>query len=212
MEVPEYAGQSRPMHIRSALAWVLGTTSAASFGQTITISLYDYSGLDETSISRITEDAGLVLGHAAVGVKWVHCRGALASAGPAGRCEQELGDREIVVRLVASEPKHAPRRAVGLASATVEQQGGHYATVHVPAVRQLAQELGVSLDLLLAYSVVHEAVHCFLGPAHSNVGVMRATWNKKDSEEMTRLSLALTRQEARKLAAVLELPPASPGR
>jgi hypothetical protein len=32
---------------------------------------------------------------------------------------------------------------------------------------------------------------------------MRAAWNRKDSEEMTRLSLHLTEQEARKAAARL---------
>ena len=80
-----------------------------------------------------------------------------------------------------------------------------FASVSVPAVRAQAAEFGIAFDLLLGYAVAHEAGHCLLGPGHSNSGLMRAAWNRKDSEEMTRLSLHLTRQEARKAAARLSV-------
>jgi hypothetical protein len=81
--------------------------------------------------------------------------------------------------------------------------GGQFASVSVPAVRAQAAEFGIAFDLLLGYAVAHEAGHCLLGPGHSNSGLMRAAWNRRDSEEMSRLSLHLTKQEARKAVARL---------
>jgi hypothetical protein len=46
--------------------------------------------------------------------------------------------------------------------------------------------------------VAHEVGDCLLGPGHSYAGLMRGAWNRKDASEMSRLSLHLTKQEARK--------------
>jgi hypothetical protein len=53
--------------------------------------------------------------------------------------------------------------------------------------------------------VAHEIGHCLLGPGHSYAGLMRGAWNRKDASEMSRLSLHLTKQEARKAVARLTL-------
>jgi hypothetical protein len=53
--------------------------------------------------------------------------------------------------------------------------------------------------------VAHEAGHCLLGPDHSHAGLMRSAWNRKDADEMSRLSLHLTKQEDRKAVARLTL-------
>jgi hypothetical protein len=55
----------------------------------------------------------------------------------------------------------------------------------------------------MGYAAAHEAGHCLLGPGHSYVGLMRATWTRKDAEEIARVSLHLTKQEVRKAAARL---------
>jgi hypothetical protein len=60
-------------------------------------------------------------------------------------------------------------------------------------------------NLLLAYAVAHEAGHCMLGPGHSYAGLMRGVWNRNDVWEMSRFSLHLTKQEARKAVARLTL-------
>jgi len=61
----------------------------------------------------------------------------------------------------------------------------------------------VAFELLLGYAAAHEAGHCLLGPGHSNSGLMRATWNRKDAEAMTRMSLNLTKPEVRTALARL---------
>ncbi len=87
----------------------------------------------------------------------------------------------------------------------VTAEGGYYASVFVPSVRAQAAGLGIAFDLLMGYAVAHEVGHCLLGPGHSYAGLMRGTWNRKDASEMSRLSLHLTKQEARKAVARLTL-------
>ena len=176
--------------------------SATCSAQTLVIGLYDYSNLSAKETVRLTEAAGLAFGDSGIQVVWLHCRGALAATPPA-MCEGERQTNQIVVRLQPGGPPKSSADAMGYANVTAD--GGNYASVFVPAVRAQAAEFGVAADLLMGYVVAHEAGHCLLGPGHSNSGLMRAGWNRKDAEEMSRLSLHLTKQEARKAAARLAL-------
>jgi hypothetical protein len=90
-----------------------------------------------------------------------------------------------------------------MGSAIVNAEGGTYATVFLSAVRAQATGFGVAFDILLGYAVAHEAGHCLLGPSHSYAGLMRVAWDRKDAREISRLSLHLTKQEARKAVAAL---------
>jgi hypothetical protein len=97
-----------------------------------------------------------------------------------------------------------------MGSAIVTANGGTYASVFVPDVRAQAAGFGVAFDILLGYAVAHEVGHCLLGPGHSYAGLMRGAW------EISRLSLHLTKQEARNAGAFVRLalvgrPPGRPG-
>ena len=181
--------------------------SALSFAQTLVIGLYDYSDLSDKEIMGLTKTAGLALGHAGIHIVWLHCRGALAVE-PRNTCEAEMEVNEIIVRLWPVGRGSTDDRTLHLGHAIVTAKGGHYATVFVPAVRAQAAEFGMAFDLLIGYAVAHEAGHCLLGPSHSNSGLMRGAWTHKDALEISRLSLHLSRPEARK--AVAWLTPAEP--
>ena len=169
--------------------------------QTLVIGLYDYADLPANETVRLTETAGLALAHAGIQVVWLYCRGALAVA---AACEGKLQANEIVVRLQPVGPRSSNAGGtLHLGHAIVTAEGGSYASVFVPAVRAQAAEFGLPFDLLLGYAVAHEAGHCLLGPGHSYAGLMRAPWSQKEAGEMSRLSLHLTKQEARKAATRL---------
>lgn len=89
--------------------------------------------------------------------------------------------------------------------AIVTERGGRYTGVFVPAVRAQVAGLGVTFERLLGYTLAHEAGHCLLGPGHSYAGLMRGVWDRKDADEMSRLSLHLTKQENRRAIARLAL-------
>ena len=203
MEVPGYPPQSGAMNVTKTLPLFLLVASASCSAQTLVIGLYDYADLSAKETTRLTETASLALADAGIQIVWAHCRGALAVAHTTA-CETGLQANQIVMRLnPAGTQSSKGGRVQHLGQTLATAEGGQFASVSVPAVRAQAAEFGIAFDLLLGYAVAHEAGHCLLGPGHSNSGLMRAAWNRKDSEEMTRLSLHLTKQEARKAVARL---------
>lgn len=191
------------MNLTTPLPFILWAASAACSVQTLVIGLYDYADLSAKETTRLTETAGRALAGSGIQVVWAHCRGGLAVA-PATACETALQANQIVMRLNPSGlPSSNAERVQHLGRTLSTADGGQYASVSVAAVRAQAAEFGIAFDLLLGYAVAHEAGHCLLGPGHSNSGLMRAAWNRKDSEEMSRLSLHFTKQEARKAVARL---------
>jgi len=202
MEVPSYPPQIGAMNLTTTLPFVLCLAAASCPAQALVIGLYDYANLSAKEIGRLTETARLVLAGSGIQVAWVHCRGALA-LGPTAACETEPQTNQLVVRFLPDRPSMAPTDAMGHANVTAE--GGSYASVFVPAVRAQAPGFEVASDLLMGYVVAHEVGHCLLGPRHSETGLMRGEWNRKDAGEISRLNLHLTKQEARKAATRLAL-------
>jgi hypothetical protein len=191
---------------KTAVAMVWMAAAAVCYGpqnmeaQTLVIGLYDYANLSAKEIGRLTETAGLVLAGSGIHIDWAHCRGALAVA-PAVACETEPQGNHLVVRLLPNRPRMSSEDAMG--HAAVDAEGGNFASVFVPAVREQAPGFGVASDLLMGYVLAHEIGHCLLGPHHSETGLMRGGWNRKDAVEISRLGLHLTKEQAQKAAARL---------
>jgi hypothetical protein len=190
------------MKTPASLPWILWMASASCSAQTLVIGLYDYSELSATDTVRLTDTVDLVFAQSGIHIVWRHCRGALAAV-PGTACEAEMQINEIVVGLQPGGPRSSHDGRMGHTIVTAE--GGHYASVFVPSVRAQAAEFGLGFDLLMGYAVAHELGHCLLGPGHSYAGLMRGFWNRKDASEMSRFSLHLTKQEARKAFARLTL-------
>jgi hypothetical protein len=193
------------MHTSGSLLWILWMASASCSAETLVIGLYDYSELSAKQTVRLTETTGLAFAHSGIQVVWLHCRGALAKDS-ATACETGMRANEIMVRLEPGGSRSSNHnQAIPLGYAIVTVEGGNYASVFVPAVREQAAGFGLAFDRFLGYAVAHEAGHCLLGPSHSYAGLMRAAWDRKDAGQMSRLSLNLTKQEARKAGVRLAL-------
>jgi hypothetical protein len=193
------------MNLTASLLWILWMASASCSAQKLNIGLYDYSDLSAKETLRLSETADLAFGHSGLHIVWSYCRGALAA--PGITCKREMKANEIVVRLQPGVPRGSSDDSMGHALVTAD--GGYYASVYVPSVRAQAAGFDMAFDILMGYAVAHEAGHCMLGPVHSSAGLMRGNWNHKDATEMSRVSLHLTKQEARK--AVTRLTLAEPG-
>ncbi len=203
MELPGQGPQVGAMKTPNTLLWTLLMAAASCTGQTLVIGLYDYSNLSAKETTRFIETAGRALGESGIQVSWQYCRGALAAT-PGTMCSRELRDNEIVMRLnPAGLPRSNGGRTEHLGLTPVTADGGQFASVSVKAVKELAAEFGVPFETLLGYAAAHETGHCLLGPGHSSSGLMRAAWNRKDAEAMTRLSLNLSKQESKKAVARL---------
>lgn len=193
-----------PLIVTMAGLIPIGAMLAASgSGETLIVRVYDYANLSAKETVRLTKTAGLAFGHGGIHIAWLFCRGVLAG-GPQTVCSGKMRLNEITVRLQPVESPNAKNEGVlHLGCALVSMDGGHYVTVFVPAVRAQAEQFGVPFSLVVGYVVAHEAGHCLLGPGHSYAGLMRSVWNSTDAADMSRFSLRLTKQEARKAVARL---------
>jgi hypothetical protein len=198
----ESIGRTSPMKASASLTWILWIAWVSCPAQDLVIALYDYSDLSAKEMVRLTKTADLAFGHSGIHAIWRQCHGALATANRTA-CEREMKVNEITVRLQSSGLLTSIDDRMG--DATVNAAGGYNARVFVRTVRAQAAGFGLASDLLMGYVVAHEVGHCLLGPGHSHAGLMRGMWNRNDAGEMSRLSLHLTKQEARKAAAHLTL-------
>ena len=189
------------MRLAALLTLVLWIASGSGSAPTLVVDLYDYADLPAKEVERLTQTVDLIFEHSGIQMIWQNCRGALAVG---SACGTELQVTEIAVRILPGGPRSSDDfRTLHLGASMVGADGGNYASVFVPAVRAQAAGFGVSFNLLLAYAVAHEVGHCLLGPGHSYAGLMRSGWNRKDAGEISRLSLRLTKKEARKASARL---------
>ena len=167
----------------------------------VVIGVYDHSGLTAREAARLIQIADRAFSHSGIHIMWRHCLGVLAL--PSGTtCNGEIPFNQIVVNLQpygARTANHDTRLCMGHAS--VNPAGGYSASVFASTVREQAAGFGVAFDLLMGYAVAHEVGHCLLGPGHSYVGLMRGVWNGKDAQEISQLSLHLTKQERRRAVA-----------
>ena len=200
MEVRVSPPQAGVVKTPAPLPWILWLASATCSAQTVVVQLYDYSGLSANETVRLTDTATQAFAHSGIHVVWRRCRGALPTVS-AATCGGQTPINEIAMRLLSVGPPSSHPGSLGQTFATAE--GGYYATVFVPSVRSQATGFGLSFDLLLGYAVAHEVGHCLLGPGHSVAGLMRGTWTREDASEIARLSLHLTKREARKAVARL---------
>lgn len=187
----------------NALPWFCWIGSTLCPAQSLGIRLNDYADLSGQEIERMTEVAGRVLGHAGITVNWMHCRGAAAPADAEALCSTVLRPHDIVMRVQPREPVRWDTGIHTLGDSIVMANGGQYSTVFVPAVRAQAKSFGVAFDLLMGYALAHEVGHCLLGPGHSVDGLMKAQWNPKDAEGMTRFGLGLSKADAKRVIARL---------
>ncbi len=202
MDIPCSPAQIRAMSTGVVAVWVFLLGAAPASAQGVTVRLYDYSGLTADETERLAKITALPFLHGGITVSWIHCRGALAGRAPVA-CSGNLTANEVLVRLQPTFPETSNARSERLGVAFVTPQGGQYATVYVPAVRALAAERAIALDLALGYAVAHEIGHCLLGPGHSLAGLMRAIWTRDDTQAMARLSFGLSKPEALRAAAQL---------
>ncbi len=188
------------MPTRIAFFIMFAIVPARAPAQSLTIHLYDYSGLTANTIGTMTETATRVFGNSGIPVRWLHCSDVLGSA---PECAEPIKADEIIIRLHRSRARSS-RAALGVAM--IGQDGGQLAIIYVPAVRASAAGLNIPFELLLGYAVAHEVGHCLVGPGHAPVGLMRADWTDLDANQMRQFRLGLSKPEARQALARLLLP------
>jgi hypothetical protein len=115
----------------------------------------------------------------------------------------EAAPRLVRLRLVSS--RHAfSANPHAMGEALVTEGGGSLAIVYVDRVRAFAQKHRLPFATALAYAAAHEVGHLLRGDnQHTDSGLMRACWDRRDAEAMRSAKLAPDAESASEMAANL---------
>ncbi len=172
-----------------ALVVVLGN---ALFGASpvFTVRVYTYGTVARPKVERAEQEAGRVFRRAGVEIAWTDCRLA------APTCEDSPSLGAIVLRVLERQP---PGESAGVLGYAVS---GPFATVYALEAGMMADAAGAERSVILGITIAHEIGHVLLGPdSHSDSGIMKAPWRKKDLLAAAQHALAFTPSEAQRLRA-----------
>lgn len=152
----------------------------------LTIRLYDRSGLPASDVERAMRECATLFGIRGMHVEIRNCR-------ESDSCVRDFGANEVGVRILQDTYRPDPRR---LAFAFVVAGGGNLSTIYAGAVTEAATRNDVSLARVLGTTVAHEVAHLF-GARHSvRGGLMSDGWTDSDYRAMGDGRLLFTRVEA----------------
>jgi hypothetical protein len=157
------------------------TSVAQQLSNSIVVRSYDTAGVPANTIEEARVTVAELLDQAGMSATWRDCR---TPDGPMSRsrdrCDDVLGARELVVRIVAAPRTISNSETLGYSHVDVRMRMGTLATVFADRVRDLARELHVSEGTLLGRAMTHEIGHLLLGTLdHSQSGLMREHWSSR---------------------------------
>jgi hypothetical protein len=167
--------------------------------KTLTVVVYDYAGLSDTSMNEVESLSGVLLSRAGIRTQWVHCLGHQSGLRP-GLCDANLEAGTVLIRIMPAHSGQPNRLGDPLGSAVV---GNSFASLYVSETRKYADHNGLQASSLMAYAVTHEIGHLLLGEKHAPSGIMRAAWGKTEYREMAQRWLSFDGAERQALREAL---------
>ena len=159
--------------------------NAAIILDTVTIRVYDSTGVTPRDRTAALKVAGAILSRAELEATWIVCTPSREGKSQPG-CDAAPASHELVVRLTYSSPtaEDGNSRAFGYSLIDATSSTGTLSTVFVDRVDWLAATGKAVRADVLGRAIAHEIGHQILGSnAHSPRGLMRETWT---AEELTR--------------------------
>jgi len=182
------------MSLWALLPISLSVNIALAAEPAIRVYLFDQSNLPAEDMKTFVTSASGILQRAGIGSVWLNC-----SAGDA--CPDQFDASDFIVRVMPIKKKDHFR---ALGSSFAGTEGGSYATIYFPTVKDKALDTQVPIPVLLALATVHELGHLILGSqSHWPDGIMNARWGAKELREMTSRNRFFNPSQSRQLQARL---------
>jgi hypothetical protein len=163
--------------------------------RTLTVVVYDYAGLSDTSMNEVESLSGVLLSRAGIRTQWVHYLGHQSGPRPA-LCDANLEAGSVLIRIMPAHTGQPNKLGDPLGSAVV---GNSFASLYASETRKYADHTGLPASSLMAYAMTHEIGHLLLGENHAPSGIMRAVWGKAEYREMAQRWLCDTKARSNKM-------------
>jgi hypothetical protein len=177
---------------------------------TLTIRLYDATGLSHDTWEQAIAVAASTLHQTGVKAQWMDCSAPAA----AGRCQAPLVQNELILR-VRHASKRTGTQTLGDAVVDTRVRAGSFATLYANRIIATAADSGVDQGVVLGRALAHEIGHLLLGRRdHAAGGLMRAHWTAVELQrslardwrfsdaELAEIRSALARRTGPALAAM----------
>jgi hypothetical protein len=150
--------------------------SPATGDRTLTVVIYDYAGLSDSSMNEVESLGAVLLSRGGIRTQWVHCLGHQQVQRPA-LCNGNLETGSVLIRILKANIGIQNKLGDPLGWAEVESS---CASLGASEIRKYANDNGLPAGNLLAYAAVHEIGHLLLAKKHASSGIMRAVWGKTE--------------------------------
>ena len=160
----------------ATLLMTAGSRASAEALVTLTVRLYNTSGIPLDQLATARDAAETILRDTGINVTFRLCG---RRAGGTDSCDEPLKRSEVVVRIIDAPAFDATLHpdAYGVTYIVKETNRGWLATVFSDRIRAAAERVGVDAGTLLSRVMAHEVGHLLLGiDYHGAHGVMRAEW------------------------------------
>jgi len=170
----------------------------------LVVRIYNYAGLPASDLAAAEAVAKSIFENAAISTEWTVCRVHGSTEG--ARCENPLGDDEIIIRLIESSAE-VRKGPISLGQSLVEtgSSRGVLATVDPRLTRQIAEQSEVDASTVLGRAMAHEMGHLLLASTgHPETGLMRALWSQAELRANRSADWAFSVSERDKMRRRLE--------
>ncbi len=188
------------------LAMTMAVRVSAESSVTLTVRLYNTSGIPTPQLLAARRAAESILRDTGLDIRFRQCGRRVSPDQPVDPCDQSLKPSEVVVRIIDAPAFNATLYpdVYGVSYVVRETNHGWLATVFSDRIARAATRAGVDPGTLLGRVMSHEVGHLLLGTGyHGQAGLMRPDWpdaqlNLEGEEwhfsaiEVTRMHRALT--------------------
>jgi hypothetical protein len=180
-------------------------TAAEEPRATITVRVYQATGLPSAFGKGALAEAEVVLRAARVDVQWRMCTGETGEH--SATCDATPEPSELLLRMIRTRPARQDTAAV-LGDAVVDPcaGGGVLATVYVNRVVSLAKATRTDGAALLGRVTAHELGHLLMGTnSHRRSGLMRPSWTRDEVRRNRPTDWMFTTTDVAAMAARAEI-------
>jgi len=187
--------------VATAFAREAGTRRTWS-NREITIRIHDYAQIKSAVLLQAEQSAANILKEAGVDANWVECRVGETPSGDTA-CARPMAPLDVILNLL---PRSMAKRSdfrdevFGVAVEGTEKDFGFFASVFYDQVKDCAVLERIDLAPFLGAVMAHELGHLLLGKhSHSNAGLMRAGWSRKQLYTAEQRRLVFAPSDARQI-------------
>lgn len=167
--------------------------------------VYNYAHVAPGTLRQAEEEATRIFHLARVELERLDCPTSVEEASKYPACEPPLGTMAVDLRILPQSMASrltSSRGQLGFALPSARPGRASAAWVFYHRVEELAEGKDASEPQILAHAIAHEIGHLLLGPdRHSDHGIMRANWGRRDLQEAGRGQLFFTAEQGERIRA-----------